>query len=101
MLTAIIFKAKDLLEACNYLFLTIRNPNIIDLKLTVIHSYHFVAMVFLIFFFFFIEWVNREKEHDFNFDNLRRPWRWGLYYFVILLIVSFSESSQSFIYFQF
>ena len=52
-----------------------------------------------------IEWVQRDKEHALQlsgryFTN-SRTLRWGLYLILIILIITFTGHSQSFIYFQF
>ena len=52
-----------------------------------------------------VEWLQREKQHALELPNTGffryRIFRWGIYYFIIILIYNFSGSSQSFIYFQF
>lgn len=52
-----------------------------------------------------IEWIQRDKQHAFQFGESRffnyRIVRWGVYYLTILSIFYLSGKSQSFIYFQF
>lgn len=49
------------------------------------------------------EWFMREKQHAMQFDTnqVSRVYRWGIYYFVICIIIFFGGSQQDFIYFQF
>ena len=62
--------------------------------------YCLLAIILLIF-----EWIQRDKEHTLQLTqaSLFRPRviRWGLYLFLILLILTFTGQSQAFIYFQF
>lgn len=53
--------------------------------------------------FILMEWFGREKKYALeNFvPNLNRYLKWGLYYFMIVLIFYFSGSDKQFIYFQF
>ncbi len=50
-----------------------------------------------------VEWVQRDKEHGLELLelNLRRPYRWGIYFVITVIIFIFSGSQQEFIYFQF
>ncbi|MFY7839488.1 MAG: MBOAT family O-acyltransferase [Lacibacter sp.] len=60
-------------------------------------------VLLLVGFFILIEWVGREHHHALEKIGLKwpRPVRWGLYGVLILLIVMYSVSEESFIYFQF
>ena len=53
----------------------------------------------------FVEWLQRDKQHALELSNSGifryRAARWALYYLLIILIINYSGSSQSFIYFQF
>ncbi len=57
----------------------------------------------LLAFFIAIEWLGREGEYALANIVVRwkKPARWALYYFLILIIFTFSGSEQEFIYFQF
>ena len=52
-----------------------------------------------------VEWLARTKQHALQFDTQRpfnhRPVRWGVYYILIYLIIYYTGTSQTFIYFQF
>lgn len=57
------------------------------------------------FLLLMVEWFQRDKQHALQFPNTKpfsfRITRWGVYYLICLLILGFSGSSQTFIYFQF
>ena len=52
-----------------------------------------------------VEWLQRDKQHALELPNSGifryRTARWALYYLLIVLIINYSGSNQSFIYFQF
>lgn len=52
-----------------------------------------------------LEWIQRNKQHAFQLEEVwilqYRAVRWMVYYFILASIVYSSESSQTFIYFQF
>ena len=52
-----------------------------------------------------IEWLQRERQHALQLPAIRlfdfRIVRWGIYYFILIVIAKYSGSSQTFIYFQF
>ncbi len=52
-----------------------------------------------------IDWIQRQKEHALQLETfplLRNQYlRFGLYLFIILMIITFTGKSQAFIYFQF
>ena len=61
-------------------------------------------IVLLIKFFIFIEWQGREKSYPLAHlgDNLRQPFRYIAYYFIVFLIMYYGNFSKNqFIYFQF
>ena len=53
--------------------------------------------------FIFIEWLGREQQYA--IANLGIQWnktvRWGMYYFLVFIILYFTGNEQQFIYFQF
>jgi len=61
------------------------------------------SLIVILPLFILIEWLQRNKEHALQFDNIKipRPIRWIAYYSIILIIISFGGSQQDFIYFQF
>ena len=52
-----------------------------------------------------IEWLQRDKQHALQFSDVKpfnyRLVRWGIYYFIIMIIACYAGTSQTFIYFQF
>ena len=52
-----------------------------------------------------IEWLQRERQHPLQLPTIGifnyRLVRWSIYYVLILLIINYAGSSQTFIYFQF
>jgi D-alanyl-lipoteichoic acid acyltransferase DltB (MBOAT superfamily) len=64
-------------------------------------------LILLVFLFYvipvlLIEWIQRDKEHALQIENLHRPIRWLIYYTIALVIFMLrATGSTSFIYFQF
>lgn len=55
-----------------------------------------------LFILIFIEWLQRFKKHGLELSMLKSHLlKWGIYYILIMIILEFGASSQSFIYFQF
>jgi hypothetical protein len=61
------------------------------------------VVVALIIAFVCVEWLQREKEHALELDNLNIPrfFKFGFYYTIIIIIFLFGGQQQDFIYFQF
>jgi len=62
-----------------------------------------LKLILLIFFFLILEWFQKDKEYPLQFTNNKklRIVRWGIYYFILLLIFSFGGNPVQFIYVQF
>jgi D-alanyl-lipoteichoic acid acyltransferase DltB (MBOAT superfamily) len=59
-------------------------------------------ILFLILIFFIFEWVQRNKQHALQMDNVRsKVVRWAIYLFVIALIFNYGGVQAPFVYFQF
>lgn len=61
------------------------------------------ALVVMLFFFWVVEWIGREKLHPLQILD-RISWstvRWSAYYLIIILIFLFAGKGEQFIYFQF
>jgi alginate O-acetyltransferase complex protein AlgI len=61
-------------------------------------------LVLLTLIFIFSEWLQRNKEHPLQIDNIikYRFIRWGIYYAIVILIIILSgDNQQNFIYSQF
>ncbi len=61
------------------------------------------SLIVILPFFILIEWLQRNKEHALEFDNIQipRPIRWIAYYSIVFIIIFFAGTQQDFIYFQF
>ncbi|MCB0804354.1 MAG: MBOAT family protein [Bacteroidales bacterium] len=59
--------------------------------------------IVLILFLLSIEWAGRRDEHPLARLGFawKRPFRWAMYYGIVILILSFAGRQQQFIYFQF
>ena len=57
--------------------------------------------VFFIGILLIVEWLNRHKEHSLEIRQLPIVVRYAIYYILVLCILEFGGSCQSFIYFQF
>ena len=62
-----------------------------------------IAIMFLVIFFFLIEWLGRTNRFAIEnlFPHSPRFLRWSFYYIIIVLIFLFGGQHQQFIYFQF
>ena len=102
----IIFRAETITDASNY-FNIIFSSSLFDIS----HSYEdlkgmqFVISLPAIVFMLIIEWQHRYKQHALqfssNFLNRHIFFRYSLYIFLIMAIMSFAGSQSEFIYFQF
>ena len=56
-----------------------------------------------ILIFIFVEWIQRDKQHALQIENIKVPSvvRWGIYYSIVLVIIMFGSTQQEFIYFRF
>lgn len=58
--------------------------------------------LFFVVFLIIAEWLNRNKEHPLHFSPNSKVWvRISICYILVLCILEFAASSQSFIYFKF
>ena len=97
----VIFRAPTIGQACDFLAAIFTNgmtsPSIID-------NYGKLYCMFAILLLI-LEWMQRDKEHALQLSQTslfsHRVIRWGLYLFLILVIITFTGQSQAFIYFQF
>ncbi len=62
----------------------------------------YTGLFFSIAILIIVEWMQRNKQHGLEINNLKfQPIRWAAYFGVILLILFFGGKSETFIYFQF
>jgi alginate O-acetyltransferase complex protein AlgI len=102
----IFFRAESIAHAFQYLN-GIFSPSlfrisILDLKLLSVGA-EIIYTTITMLIFIILEWFQRDKQHALQFkDNqINIILRWSIYYSIILLIIYFHGSQQSFIYFQF
>lgn len=95
----IIFRAESMAQAIDYLTKMCTNGFFVGTRIFGIKELVLCALLML------IEWVQRDKQHAFQFGNSKlfsyRIVRWGIYYITLVAIACFAGSSQTFIYFQF
>ncbi len=99
-LTDVFFRSNNITSAFEYI-INIFNIHDRSFNTEIISLNQLVKTTCILLFFFLIEWINRNKAHDFQIDSYNKYLRWSLYYLIFLLIISFSKSSQNFIYLQF
>ena len=102
----IFFRAENIYHAFSYIKIMFSNSlfsiPVQDLKYLSVGA-HIIYVVLLVFCFVMFEWVQRNKDHSFQFnsDNSHRILRNIFYYALIVLIILFGGGNQEFIYFQF
>ena len=99
MLTDVFFRADSVFGAIDFLY-GIFSYSIIEYPKEIISSNN-IMTILLLGFYFLLEWINREKDHDFEIRHYSIYIRWFSYIFIFLLILFFGRSSETFIYFQF
>jgi alginate O-acetyltransferase complex protein AlgI len=97
----IFFRAENIGHAFNYISEMFSSslfeiPNFQGMKRALIIVLYTVVFVF-------IEWVGREKEYAIQTLGLKwkRPFRYAMYYLIIIAIFLYAGEKQQFIYFQF
>lgn len=95
----IIFRAETMTQAVEYLSAMVTN------RFFDVSALHGETYLFMGFALLAVEWLQRDKQHALQFSSNRpfnyRLLRWSIYYIILLIIVKYAGSSQSFIYFQF
>jgi D-alanyl-lipoteichoic acid acyltransferase DltB (MBOAT superfamily) len=96
----IFFRAENLGHAFRYI------GGIFDTSLFTVPAVLTLRMVLILAVvaaFVVIEWFHRDREYALQIDNrqLSRPWRYALYFVLILGIGWLGGTTQDFIYFQF
>lgn len=91
----VFFRANTIAEAVHYVnglfsINSIKFPEV-DIK-----SFLFIGVLIG------VEWLNRKNKHGLTLTTIRLPLvRWGIYLFIVCLILFFAAPAQEFIYFQF
>lgn len=93
----VFFRASTISDAVNYM---VGIVNVSLLSKPDISGYN-VLMINIIFLIV-IEWIQRNKSHGLQLDNIHRKYmRWIIYFSIIALIFMFGGTAKTFIYFQF
>lgn len=60
-------------------------------------------LIATLFLFYFVEWIQRDKQHPLQFETLQIPKfvRWAIYYAIVGMLFFYGGDEQGFIYFQF
>jgi len=98
MLTWVFLRAENVGVAITYI------SNIFSFSLfTIPQIYPTKVRTLFLFLFIFIEWLQRDKWHALELDNIKIPRvvRWIIYYSVVFFILFYGSEKQEFIYFQF
>lgn len=95
----IVFRAESMAQAVDY-FTKMFSGGFLSGSKIVASQELLLCLVLIV-----IEWIQRDKQHAFQFGNCKlfsyRLVRWGVYYVTLLAIAYFAGESQTFIYFQF
>ena len=97
----IIFRAKDITHAFNYIS-GIFSASLLEVPKLSNPKGAMITML-LVFIFIFIEWLGRESQYTLEHLGLKwkRPLRHAMYYTIIIALFWFNGKEQQFIYFQF
>ena len=96
----IFFRAENLSHAVQYILDVFKNPG--SFLLVSVYMKHKVIFL-LLFLFVLVEWFGREGQYAIAHIGIKwkRPFRYALYYVIIIAIIFFGGKEQQFIYFQF
>jgi D-alanyl-lipoteichoic acid acyltransferase DltB (MBOAT superfamily) len=96
----ILFRAENITQAWEY-YSEIFSPSLFAVPQVL--TAETIMTLFLIAVFLSVEWLGRKNQYA--IENLsfikKRYLRWGFYYLLTVVIISFSGEEQAFIYFQF
>jgi D-alanyl-lipoteichoic acid acyltransferase DltB (MBOAT superfamily) len=61
------------------------------------------VMIIPVFIYFFIEWLQRDREHGLDFTGAPKTWfiRWSIYFALLAMMFFYQVKQENFIYFQF
>ncbi len=99
MFTDVFFRADTIVDAFSYLGKTF-SGSMLQRPTGIVNSLVFITFA-LIGLYMFVEWIHRERKHDFEISSYNVYLRWGSYILLFILILFFGRSSETFIYFQF
>jgi alginate O-acetyltransferase complex protein AlgI len=96
MFAWIFFRAENTHQAFAYL------SGLVSSSLFSLPKVHPILITLLAMSFFLAEWLQRQKEHALQIENIgSRFLRWGIYYGVVFIILFYAGGKQEFIYLQF
>lgn len=103
MIGWIIFRAESISEGSEYLLRIFQFNLDGDFLSTLPFSkISFLTTIFFIILLVSVEWVQRTKEHALYLVALKSTsLRWGIYIFLLFMILLFPGKQETFIYFQF
>jgi len=94
--TCIIFRSNSISESVSYF------KGICSTSLFTIPTVRPLTLLLIAFSFLILERIQSSKEHTLFIPHLIKPFRWAIYFLIVLLIISFGEfTKDNFIYFQF
>jgi len=99
MITDVFFRSSNVFGAFDYLR-RILSTTIVNAPGVLLNG-STVYITVLILLFFCVEWMHKEKNHDFEISKYPVVIRWSFYIGVFVLIFLFGRSADTFIYFQF
>lgn len=96
----IFFRAENIGHALQYISDIFKNPASF---LTLSIYWKYKTIILLISIFILIEWIGREGQYAIASLGIKwkRPFRYAMYYLIIIAIFWFGGKEQQFIYFQF
>ena len=96
----VFFRAENLSHAIQYILDVFKHPG--SFLLVSIYMKHKVILLLLLIFVL-VEWFGREGQYGIAHLGIKwkRPFRYALYYVIIISIIWFGGKEQQFIYFQF
>ena len=96
----VFFRAENLSHAIQYILDVFKNPG--SFLLVSVYMKHKVILLLLLIFVL-VEWFGREGQYAIAHIGIKwkRPFRYALYYVIIIAIIWFGGKEQQFIYFQF
>ena len=95
----IIFRAESIGQAWEYVC-GIADKSLFSLPWMYSATY-IVPMPFILLLFLVMEWTGRDKECPLKLNTKSKVWQWMVYVLFVVLVFSFGETSETFIYFQF
>lgn len=103
MIGWVIFRAESISQGMNYLLRMFQFNGAMDvLNVLPFSAICFVTTILFIIILLLVEWIQRTKEHALCMESLKSaPFRWSIYFSLLLCILLFPGKQETFIYFQF